>query len=84
MSALGNRIAKLAGLIGTIQGLELVNEEVRHLNERLASPGYKLSHDEVIDLRAALGILGKALAEMSRVARGMLEGVGVRGIDHVG
>jgi hypothetical protein len=84
MSALANRISELAGLLGTVEGLGQVNDEIRTLNERLAQHDLELSRDEVLDLHAALAFLGTAISGMNRVARGMLERAGVRGIDYVG
>jgi len=84
MSALANRISQLAGWLGTMEGLEHVNGEIRTLNARLADHRIELSREEVLDLHAALAFLGNAISEMSWVARVMLESAGVRGIDHVG
>ncbi len=84
MSELANRISELAGRLGTTEGLGHVNDEIRTLNERLADHHVELSCDEVLDLHAALAFLGKAISEMSRVARAMLETAGIRGLDHVG
>lgn len=84
MSALAKRISELVGSLGTIEGLERVTDEIGILNQRPADHRTELSRAEVLDLQAALGVLRTALSEMSRVARGMLENAGVRGIDHVG
>ena len=84
MSALANRISELARWLGTMEGLDRVNGEIRTLNERLADHRLKPSHEEMVDIHDALAFLGKAISEMSRVARGMLASAGIGGIDHVG
>jgi len=84
MSALGKRISELAGRLGTIEGLEQVDREIRTLNQRLLDPVLDLSRVETMEVHDALAFLGSAISEMSRVAKRILESAGVRGIDNVG
>ncbi len=84
MSALGKRISELAGRLGTIEGLEQVEQEIRALNQRLLHADLDLSRGETLEIHDALAFLGNAISEMSRVAKRMLESAGVRGIEHVG
>jgi hypothetical protein len=84
MLTLGKRISELAGRLGTIEGLQQVDQEIRTLNQRLLDPDLDLSRGETMELQRALAFLGNSISKMTRVAKSMLETAGARGIDNVG
>ncbi len=84
MSALGKRISELAGRLGTTEGLEQVDYEIRTLNQRLLDTHLDLSRGETVEIHDALAFLGYAISEMSQVTKKILEGAGIRRIDNVG
>jgi hypothetical protein len=83
MLNLPERIAELAGSLGTSSGLKRVNLEIDLLNARLTEEGVLLSEEELVKLRGALASLSGAIGDMSRVARTILSEAGVKA-DYVG
>ncbi len=78
------RIAALAGSLGTAEGLAWVTAEVKALSLSMTDSTGVFSREELAQVVAALDSLSAAILSMDRIAREMLGDSGSGALDCVG
>ena len=78
------KIAELAGSLGTLEGLIRVSTEMESLRLHLAASSETLSRNELVRMLCALDTLSAAILSMGRVTRDLLGQAGSGAVDCVG